>query len=65
MKSLLRRVAKRDGYEVRIHCGGERYVVWIGKLTARQQREYERHVATVVDAFKVGASPEPETLRWF
>lgn len=64
-KSLLKPVASRDGYEIRIHAKGERYVVWVGKLTARQAREYERHVGSVVDSFKVGASPEPETLKWF
>ncbi|MEM7559917.1 MAG: hypothetical protein AAF394_12425, partial [Planctomycetota bacterium] len=64
-KSLLKPVASRDGYEIRIHAKGERFVVWVGKLTARQAREFERHVGSVVDSFKVGASPEPETLKWF
>ena len=65
MASLLRNIAARDGYEIRIHAKGERYVVWIGTLTVRQQREYDRHVQSIVDSFKVGASPEPECLRWF
>ena len=65
MASLLRNIPARDGFEIRVHAKGERYVVWIGKLTVRQQREYERHVASVVDSFKVGASPEPESLQWF
>ena len=65
MASLLKNVAGRDGLEIRIHANGERYVVWIGKLTVRQQREYERHVQCIVDSFKVGASAEPESLKWF
>lgn len=65
MKSLLKNVPNRDGFEIRIHAKGERYVAWVGKLTVRQQREYERHVQSVVDSFKVGASPEPESLHWF
>lgn len=64
-KSLLKKVAARDGFEIRIHCLGERYIVWVGPLTVRQQREYERHVQCVADSFKVGASPEPESAKWF
>ncbi|MCR9293911.1 MAG: site-specific integrase, partial [bacterium] len=64
-KSLLQPVSGRDGYEIRIHAKGDRFVVWVGKLTARQFREYERHVGSIVDSFKVGASPEPETIVWF
>ena len=65
MASLLRNIAARNGFEIRVHAKGERYVVWIGTLTVRQQREYDRHVQSIVDSFKVGASPEPECLRWF
>lgn len=65
MKSLLRQGTKRDGLELRIHCNGKRFIVWVGKLTARQEREYERHVSSVVDSFKVGASPDPVALKWF
>ena len=65
MASLLKKVAARDGFEIRVHCLSERYVVWVGPLTVRQQREYERHVQSVVDSFKVGASTEPESAKWF
>lgn len=63
--SLLKTVAGRNGFELRLHAHGERYVVWIGTLSVRQQREYERHAQSLLDSFKVGASPEPESIRWF
>lgn len=63
--SVLRTVTGRDGFECRFRVNAERYIVWIGKLTVRQQREYERHVQEIIDSFRVGASPEPESVRWF
>ncbi len=64
-KSLLKTVVGREGFEIRIHCLGERYIVWLGPLTVRQQREYALHVQSIVDSFKVGTSQEPESLKWF
>lgn len=58
-------VSGRNGLELRLHSHGRRFVCWVGKLTVRQQREYERHVQAVIDAFKIGASVEPEALQWF
>jgi integrase len=65
MPSLLRSVPGRQGFEIRFHLHGDRYVLWIGKLTVRQQREYERHVQSLIDSAKVGATPEPVSVHWF
>lgn len=64
LSSLLKTVTNRDGFEFRTHARGKRFVLWIGKLTTRQQREWERHGAEIVDAFKAGVSVNPETLHW-
>lgn len=58
-KSAMSPVSGRDGLELRINAREARYICWIVKLTVRQQREYDRHVSAIVDAFKVGASSEP------
>ncbi len=38
--------------------------MWVGKLSARLQREYERHVASIVDSFRSGGSPDPVDIKW-
>lgn len=65
MAGVLTERKDRDGFEIRVHARGKPYVAWIGPLTVRQQRDYERHVSTVVDAFRVGDSPDVVAVKWF
>lgn len=65
MASILSERKDRKGFEVRAYALGKTFVCWIGPLTVRQQREYERHVSAVIDAYRVGASADVESIKWF
>lgn len=62
--SLLQNVPNRKGYRARLSVNKERKDLWIGKLNARQRREYESHLGALLDSHKTGASPNPGDVEW-
>ncbi len=64
-RSLLRKLVSRDGFEARLNARGQRHSVWIGPLTTRQQREWNRHLEEMLSAFKGGSTVDPNSLKFF
>lgn len=62
--SLLRKVSGRSGYELRFYVERQRRAIWIGKISARGVREYDREIQSLLDSRRAGVSPEPDSVRW-